>query len=82
MPPGMSEALGMDKALALALSGGEDYELLVALDRTSFDEAAAKLKQLGTSFTKVGVFHDEETKLGITDMDGEPMTGSAFDHFQ
>ncbi len=65
LPPGATEAaasLGADLA-PLVLGGGEDYELLLAVD----PESASELQESGTAFT-VGRF---EEGAGVRVVDGE-----------
>jgi thiamine-monophosphate kinase len=75
-----SDALGVD-ALELALSGGEDYELLATLDATAFDRARGELQErFGVTLTEVGVIIDEG--LVRVDADGErPLEPKGWDHF-
>jgi thiamine-monophosphate kinase len=73
-------ALGVDP-LELALSGGEDYELLATLDATAFDRAREELDQrYGVTLTEVGVIIDGG--LVIAGPDGDrPLEPKGWDHF-
>jgi thiamine-monophosphate kinase len=73
--------LGLD-ALELALSGGEDYELLVVLRPGAFDEAAERLRErFGVPLTEIG----ETTEDGIVLVDetgtSRPLEARGWDHF-
>jgi thiamine-monophosphate kinase len=74
----LAEALGVD-ALALALSGGEDYELVA----TMAPEAAAVLKgtfpgRFGLELTDIGEIVAEE---GLCGGDGSTLEPKGWDHF-
>jgi thiamine-monophosphate kinase len=72
--------LGVDP-LDLALSGGEDYELLATLDATAFDRARDELhERFGVTLTDVGVIIDG----GVVAVDGDverPLEAKGWDHF-
>lgn len=73
--------LGVD-ALELALSGGEDYELLATIDATHLHIARGELDdRFGVTLTEVGVIIDE----GLVAVDGEgrasPLEPKGWDHF-
>ena len=51
----VAEAAGRDP-VELALSGGEDYELLCALPRAALDRAAEAAAAAGTTLTEIGSF--------------------------
>jgi thiamine-monophosphate kinase len=52
---GVAEVVGGDgAALELAASGGEDFELLVALPREHFDPASMAVADAGSRLTEVG----------------------------
>jgi thiamine-monophosphate kinase len=52
---GVAEVLGGDEAaLELAASGGEDFELLAAVPREHFDEAAQAVADAGSRLTEIG----------------------------
>jgi thiamine-monophosphate kinase len=75
-----SAALGVDP-VDLALSGGEDYELLATLDATAFDRARDEVdERFGVTLTEVGVIIDEG--LVAVGPDGErPLEPKGWDHF-
>jgi len=75
-----ADALRLDP-LELALGGGEDYELLAALDATVFDRAREELdERFGVTFTELGVMIDEG--LVAVTADGErPLEPKGWDHF-
>jgi thiamine-monophosphate kinase len=75
-----ADTLGVD-ALDLAVSGGEDYELLATLDATAFDRAREELhERFGVTLTEVGVIIDEG--LVAVGEDGErPLEAKGWDHF-
>jgi thiamine-monophosphate kinase len=74
------DALGVDPT-TLALSGGEDYELLATLDATAFDRARDELRErFGVTLTEVGVIIEEG--VVVVDAGGErPLEPSGWDHF-
>jgi thiamine-monophosphate kinase len=77
-----ASALGVD-APSLALSGGEDYELLATLPAASFGDAAARLREdFGVRLTDVGEITAER---GLVSLDAEGRTSelpaSGWDHF-
>ena len=74
------DVLGVDP-LELALSGGEDYELLATLDATALDRARDELRErFGVTLTEVGVIIDEG--LVAVDADGEHrLEPKGWDHF-
>lgn len=73
------EALGAS-ALDLACSGGEDYELLVAIARQDFDWIRKELHcATGIALTAVGRFHIGEP---VVMLDGSPCGHGGFDHFR
>ncbi|GAB2721432.1 thiamine-phosphate kinase [Halomonas garicola] len=51
---GLSAALGADEARRAALSGGDDYELLVTLAPTNVARARAALEAAGVALTAIG----------------------------
>jgi thiamine-monophosphate kinase len=53
---------------ALALSGGEDFELLFTIEEENLGPAVAELEPLGTPLTRIGTV-EAEGRL----VDGEPL---------
>ena len=75
-------ALGWDPA-ALALSGGEDYELLLSVSAADVDDVQAAMNAVGVPSTVIG----EMTRLGLhaVSLNGDettlPAAGQGWDHF-
>ena len=70
--------------LELALSGGEDYELLAALPGHAVGPATSKLKErFATPLTEVGEIRREEEGLVAVMADGSerPLEPAGWDHF-
>ena len=66
--------------LALALAGGEDFELLVTMAPKLFEEAQAALDDVGTPLTRVGEITDGEARI-----DGRALKeweGAGWDHLR
>ena len=84
LPEGMAEAaaeVGQD-ALDLALAGGEDFELLLAVAPGSVDTVRAAVAATGTSLTAIGEV--TRTGLRLAAADGEPdlsLDRHGWDHF-
>lgn len=55
---------GAPDPLALALSGGEDYELLVTLDPALVEDAQAALDETGAGLTRIGEVTAGERRIG------------------
>jgi thiamine monophosphate kinase len=69
-------------ALELAVSGGEDYELLATIDATSFDHARREIdERFSVTLSDIGVIIDEG--LVATDPDGgeRVLEPRGWDHF-
>lgn len=79
--PLMKKCLGKD-ALGLALSGGEDYELLFTADERIIDEVKAAMGA-DCPVTVIGEI-TAGTSVTLLDGDGKPyhINGSGWDHFQ
>ncbi|MFN2544265.1 MAG: thiamine-phosphate kinase [Actinomycetota bacterium] len=68
--------------LQLALSGGEDYELLASIDPAAVEPATAKLEdRFGVRLTDIGEITD--TGLTVVDAEGNerPLEAGGWDHF-
>jgi thiamine-monophosphate kinase len=55
--------------VALALTGGEDFELLLCLDESELSEARARLGEQGASLSRIGVVTDGPARIGNRDLD-------------
>jgi thiamine-monophosphate kinase len=76
---GVAAVAGGDRpALELAASGGEDYELLVALPPEGLDAAVAELIKGGTPLTAIG-YVTEGQGVALRLPGGEEITPSGFD---
>ena len=73
--------LGLDP-LALALGGGEDYELLLTSPPANGGELADLALEYGLALTRIGSV-DEGVGIEVIGPDGRPMKGfsAGFDHF-
>ena len=77
----LSEALDVDP-LELALSGGEDYELLATLAADAFEPARSKIEErFGVALTEIG----EITEQGFVGVDSDgterALVPKGWDHF-
>lgn len=73
---GLVEAIGHERALTAALSGGDDYELLITLPPERVSHAVAKLAESGLSLRVIGRCTEA---LGVT---GVPDSGiKGWQHF-
>src|SRR5438552_10389845 len=83
--PGLDELRGLLGAdpLELALGGGEDYELLVALPGDAFEPARALLaERFGTPLTDIGELRAGEGIVAIEPDGAErPLATTGWDHF-
>lgn len=57
------------QAQRLAMTGGEDFELLFTIDEGNLEEARASLTELGTPVTRIGVITDGAVLIGGRDLD-------------
>ena len=74
---GLAEVLGSEAALTAALSGGDDYELLVTLPPSKVAQAQMQLAELGLSLSIIGRCTEA---LGVTGVPVEGATG--WQHFR
>ncbi|MDN3524175.1 thiamine-phosphate kinase [Halomonas sabkhae] len=73
---GLVDRLGTDSALQAALSGGDDYELLVSLSPDSLEPARQRLAALEVPLTVIGSFTSEPGLQGV-----DASTPSGWQHF-
>jgi thiamine-monophosphate kinase len=68
---GLQEALGLEAARKAALSGGDDYELLVTLAPENVETARRRLTELGVALTVIGHCNDNPGVTGVAHSDNE-----------
>jgi thiamine-monophosphate kinase len=79
---GLERARGGD-ALALALHGGEDYQLLLAVSEQELGEVAELARVWGVEVAAVGEFVSGEPVVSLRDAAGErPLLPGGHDHFR
>jgi thiamine-monophosphate kinase len=79
---GLERARGGD-ALALALHGGEDYQLLLAVEPEQIEEIGGLARVWGVEVAVVGEFVEGEPAVRIRDGSGErPLVPGGHDHFR
>jgi thiamine-monophosphate kinase len=79
---GLERARGGD-ALALALHGGEDYELLLAVEPGAVDEIGELARVWGVEVVALGEFVEGEPAVRLRDAQGErPLAPDGHDHFR
>ncbi|HWA47667.1 MAG TPA: thiamine-phosphate kinase [Dongiaceae bacterium] len=81
--PALAELLADDPDLMLsAVTGGDDYELIVAAPPDQLPEVQAAAAATGTQVTEIGVFTSGKDVI-FTDSDGEPIAlpRAGFTHF-
>lgn len=80
--PRIAQALGQSP-LNLALYGGEDYELLFAVNPAGWERVKVEMAELGTPVTAIGRFTASPRKIELT-VSGrrQPLASSGYDHFR
>ena len=79
---GLARASGGDP-VELALHGGEDYQLLLAIAPDELDEARELTRVFGATLTPVGRLVEGEPQLRLLDAEGErPLAPAGHDHFR
>ena len=68
-----------DKKIPLALTGGDDYELLFTLAPEKLSKMAKDAEALGITVTVIGEMTDNGTEIYLSE--GVVITQTAFDHF-
>ncbi len=78
----LAALLDMDP-VALALAGGEEYELLLAAPPEAVPEVAARLQAAGSPFTVVGEVTEDPAERALVQPDGEvvPLPRVSWDQF-
>jgi thiamine-monophosphate kinase len=81
LSPVMTSCWPDDRALELALSFGDDYELCFTLPESALPTLQPRLPQFGCSATEIGVV-DNQPGLRFFHHDGRPFPApAAYDHF-
>jgi thiamine-monophosphate kinase len=70
--------------LVLALDGGEDYELLMAVPPARWEELASVLEAAGTPVTRIGEVVPRAAGLVLRDPTGHmrPLPEAGYEHFR
>jgi thiamine-monophosphate kinase len=77
----LAAATGAD-AIELALSGGEDYELLAALPEEAVAEATASVAATGVELTPIGVIEAGAASVEFRDPDGRERPPVGYDQLR
>jgi thiamine-monophosphate kinase len=79
----LASALSSVDPLRLALTGGDDYELLATLPHEAVERTAAKLmERFGTALTEVGEIREGRGLVAVRDDGSErPLEPEGWDHF-
>jgi len=76
-----AERLGED-GTAFALAGGEDFELLVALDKRAFGYLSGRFAaKFGRRLERIGVVQADERLIVVKDGTEQPLLRAGWDHF-
>ncbi len=79
---GLARAKGGDP-IELALHGGEDYQLLLAIAPEEVEEVRELARVFGAEITAVGTFVEGEPTVSLRDASGErPLVPRGHDHFR
>jgi thiamine-monophosphate kinase len=78
---GVVELVGEETALELALSGGEDYELLACLPPDRLEGATAAVEETGVALTAIGSVAEGEGAV-LADQEGRRIDRTGFDHMR
>jgi thiamine-monophosphate kinase len=81
--PVADAVLGPGRALAAALGGGEDYELLFSADRDREGLIAGLARRLGQPIVRIGTLRPPREGIRLLTRDGRyaPLPRGAFEHF-
>ncbi len=68
--------------VAYAMAGGEDFELLVAIDGRAFEHLASRFRvRFGRPLERLGVFWADERVVMVNQGREEPIVRTGWDHF-
>ena len=77
----MLETLGREKAIELAVSGGDDYELLFSVSEDNKVGMETALSNLGIPHTCIGQLNRQETITTVLDGEKVILNDQGFEHF-
>lgn len=82
-PAGQALVAAEPARLALALTGGDDYELLLAAPPAAAAELAVRAAAAGVALTRIGRFVAGAAEVAVTGPDGAPMAlpAGGWSHF-
>jgi len=68
----------------LALTGGEDYELLFTSSKDNVPQIEAIAKELGLPITQIGEIAAKQSGISVLDENGKviPLKVEGFEHFK
>lgn len=86
LAPGVADvALALERTPGqMALFGGEDYELVMAVPEGKFDYVRGRVfEETGTDLTEVGKILGPESGIAVVDVDGgvQPLAPRGYEHF-
>ncbi len=80
--PAVKEAIALDPALRdVALTGGDDYELLIAVDPERFEAFLAAMRQADMPVTRIGQVHAGPVRFLEADGSERRFERGSFSHF-
>jgi thiamine-monophosphate kinase len=67
--PALKECSEVHDPLEIAITGGEDFELLITMDDGRMDETRRRIEAAGNTLTRIGVVTDHGATIGGRDVD-------------
>jgi thiamine-monophosphate kinase len=67
--PALKESSEVHDPLEIAITGGEDFELLITMDDGRMDETRRRIEAAGNTLTRIGVVTDHGATIGGRDVD-------------